>query len=199
MPEPITLAAVGTLVLTEGVKFLYAQAGEVLKRWREHKTRAQAEVPATSGAAAAETAPLPPPTNGLSALEGQLAPLVVDFGRVEPLADSMRDLWGTLGAYAQGLEDVNPANPALVTKADALRRQLEAVLGQRITFKGEPRPASGTPVVTGEAEIRVLAGEAAGLWADSIEGGEVHGRLKADEVTQSGKAAGLRVGQIRGS
>ena len=37
MPEPvtITLAVVGTVALKEGVKFLYGQAGELLKLWRE--------------------------------------------------------------------------------------------------------------------------------------------------------------------
>jgi hypothetical protein len=39
MPEPvtITLAVVGTVALKEGVKFLYGQAGELLKRWREKR------------------------------------------------------------------------------------------------------------------------------------------------------------------
>jgi hypothetical protein len=39
MPEPvtITLAVVGTAALKEGVKFLYGQAGELLKRWREKR------------------------------------------------------------------------------------------------------------------------------------------------------------------
>jgi hypothetical protein len=39
MPEPvtITLAVVGTVALKEGVKFLYGQAGELLKLWRERR------------------------------------------------------------------------------------------------------------------------------------------------------------------
>ena len=35
--DPFTLAAVGAVAITEGIKFLYGQAGEVLKRWRERK------------------------------------------------------------------------------------------------------------------------------------------------------------------
>ena len=37
MADPFTLGAVGAVVLTEGIKFLYGQAGEALKRWRERK------------------------------------------------------------------------------------------------------------------------------------------------------------------
>jgi hypothetical protein len=39
MPEPVTLtaASIGAVALTEGIKFLYGQAGELLKRWRERK------------------------------------------------------------------------------------------------------------------------------------------------------------------
>src|SRR5437879_6867359 len=37
MAEPLTLALVGSVILSEGVKFLYAQAGDALKRWRPRK------------------------------------------------------------------------------------------------------------------------------------------------------------------
>jgi len=39
MPDPVTLslAAVSSLALTEGVKFFYAQAGELLKWWRDRR------------------------------------------------------------------------------------------------------------------------------------------------------------------
>ena len=41
MSEPLTLTGVGVVVLTEGIKFLYAQAGESLKRWRERNRDAK--------------------------------------------------------------------------------------------------------------------------------------------------------------
>lgn len=37
MPEPLTLAAVGGAVLAEGIRFLYGQATEAVKRWRERR------------------------------------------------------------------------------------------------------------------------------------------------------------------
>lgn len=37
MSDPLTLTVVGTIVITEGIKFLYSQATEVLKIWRDNK------------------------------------------------------------------------------------------------------------------------------------------------------------------
>jgi hypothetical protein len=47
VPDPITLAALGAVALSEGVKFLYGQAGELLKRRREQ--RASAALPVGAG------------------------------------------------------------------------------------------------------------------------------------------------------
>jgi hypothetical protein len=94
------------------------------------------------------------------------------------------------------LKDVDASDADLTAKADALRRQLEAVFGQRITFQGERRPPSGTPIVVGIAEVNTIAGEAAGLVAVTIAGGEVRGELKSDKVEAGGKAYGLKVDRI---
>lgn len=37
MVDPLTISAIGAVAITEGIKFLYGQAGEILKRWRERK------------------------------------------------------------------------------------------------------------------------------------------------------------------
>src|SRR5215813_6724051 len=71
MPDPITLAALGTLAVTEGVKFLYGQAGELIKYWREKKKAAAAP--------AATPEPKPPEVKLPEVFEGQLvAPKVHD-------------------------------------------------------------------------------------------------------------------------
>ena len=35
--EPVTLATVGGTILVEGVKFLYAQASDLIRYWRERR------------------------------------------------------------------------------------------------------------------------------------------------------------------
>ncbi len=37
MVDPLSITAIGAVAITEGIKFLYGQAGEILKRWRERK------------------------------------------------------------------------------------------------------------------------------------------------------------------
>jgi hypothetical protein len=63
MADPFSAAALGGVVLTEGIKFLYRQAGEVLKRWRERRE---------TGGTSVEDARLRPPE---SLLEGTVEPV----------------------------------------------------------------------------------------------------------------------------
>ena len=133
--EPFTLGAIGAVVLTEGIKFLYNQAGEVLKRRREHREAAAA------GTTTEETVPInatAPPI-----FEGTLAPTAVDFDVVERLGQDLKDLRDGLADYAQEIEPVDPKNENLLKTVDALRQIMEAVYQQRLTFKGEQRAPSG--------------------------------------------------------
>ena len=55
--------------------------------------------------------------------------------------------------YVDEGEPLDATNAALLERVDLLRELMEAVLQQRISFKGEPRPASG-PVVRRSRWIR---------------------------------------------
>jgi len=76
-----------------------------------------------------------------------------------------------------------------------MRRSLEVILGQRITFKGEAREASG-PLVAGEADIDEVVGYAAAVRAKDVTGtgGELRGRLAARRVT--GQAVGVDIENV---
>jgi hypothetical protein len=101
-------------------------------------------------------------------------------------------LAGRLGNYANGLQDVDPADTETLEAADALRRLLEVIYGQRITFKGEERPPSG-PLVIGRAEVEKVIGDVAGVRARVVRG-RVEGEIKAREVT--GRASGVEADTI---
>jgi hypothetical protein len=178
MVEPFSLSAIGALAATEGIKFLYAQATEVLKRWRGRKAGKEAE--------AAE----PIPVGGANVLEGQLEPPKVNFDAVDRLHDDITTLASVLANYASGLEEPNPGDRELAEAADGLRRALEVVYGQRITFKGEPREASG-PIVVGHADVEKVAGDVTGVRVRLMKTGRIHGTLKSDEV--AGKASGVDI------
>lgn len=137
MVEPLSLTAVGALALTEGVKFLYAQAGELLKYRRERKQ-----------------APELRPTAEI--LSGSVEAARPNDERLEELEPELTAGWHALAAYAHGIDEIDPADPELRRRVDGLRRALEVVYGQRITLQGEARPPSG-PLV--ENEVRAARAE----------------------------------------
>jgi hypothetical protein len=149
MVDPLSLAALGAVALTEGVKFLYGQATELLKRRRERRDAAKKDE------AAAEALPAAP--EGL--LDGSLA-LPGDVAVSDADADKLTKLRSQLNAYADGLEPIREGDAELLKVADALRGLLEGVYGRRITFAGEPgRAPTGTPLDAAEsAGVRQQAG-----------------------------------------
>jgi hypothetical protein len=180
--EPISLAVVSALVVTEGIKFFYAQAGELLKKRRERKEKRDESQ---------AVLPVPP----ADVFEGELEQTPADFEVVEKFKDELPALWSAVGPYAQGIEVVEASNTALLETTDSLRKIIEAVHGQRMTLKGEPRPESG-PVVVGQVEIDDIAGEVTAVLARTVTSGQVSGTVKAKTVQQGGKVVGVQAGDI---
>jgi hypothetical protein len=188
MADPLTLAAVGAAVLTEGIKFLYGQAGEALKRWRERKA---AKVTVTPG----ETTEPVEVELPARAFDGRLENPRLDLEAVARLEGDLRALRAAVADYAQGIDEVDPGDRPLLETVDGLRQAMEAVYGQQITFKGEQRPPSGAMVV-GEAKVDEVLGYVAGLRAKRIVGGSATGRLEAKRVGADAEAVGLDVDTI---
>ena len=149
MVDPsLSLAALGAVALAEGVKFLYGQATELLKRRRERRDAAKKDE-------AAEALPAAP--EGL--LDGSLT-VPGDVAISDTDADQLIKLRSQLNVYADNLEPIRADDAELVKAADALRGLLEGVYGKRITFAGEPgRAPTGTPLDVAElAGVRQQAG-----------------------------------------
>lgn len=187
MTDSLSLTAIAAVVLTEGIKFLYGQAAEVLKHWREHKDYT------TKNAGSGATQPALQPAAVPPILEGQFSAPVIHFDRVGPLEADLKELLRALSDYVDGTEEADAGNHDLLVRVDALRRLLEAIYGQRITFQGEQRPPSGTPVVVGITELQQIAGYAAAVQAKQITRGEVRGELRADRVEQGARVTGVEV------
>jgi hypothetical protein len=185
MLDPITLSALGAVALTEGIKFLYSQAGEVLKRWREHR-----KAPSEAGNKTVPVTTTPPPI-----FEGKLAPLEIHLDMLEPLEEHLLKLRMSLANYADEFEPVDPSNQQLLEEIDALRQVMEAVYQQRLTFKGEQRAASG-PVVEGAIDVESVAGKAVGVEAKIISSGRVVGTGKAKQVEETGTLYGVKTDKI---
>jgi hypothetical protein len=175
--EPISLGAIGAYALTEGIKFLYTQAGELLRHWRERRDGAQQE----------RTGPqLRPPAE---IIEGNLESVPPDLERVDRLESDLREQWRSVAGYAAGVEAVDPADMALLDQVDALRQSLEVVYGQRITFKGEAREPS-RPLVKNEVlamEAEIIASRVGNV---SSGGASVENRVDATRAKISGSSVG---------
>lgn len=191
MPDPITLT-LGTVALTEGVKFLYGQAGELIKHWREHRDTASKEGAETLATASAQV------TLPTDVFEGNLTSPQIHHDALTKLAEPMIDIKAALSSYAEGDKDVDPANQELLAKVNALRDILEAVYQQRLTFKGEARPASG-PIVGGHIDVdTVKQGVVGGVVAKTVSGSaSLHGTANA-KLVEGGTVGGTVIDEIRG-
>ena len=133
--DPLSAAALGAVVLTKGIGFLYDQMGDLLRRRRDRRQ-----------SAAAEPIEVPSAKDTEQALAGQLTAGPVDEQALDQHADQLAKLWGLLAPYASGLTAVDPADQQLIEQVEAARRLLELIYRQHITFAGEQRPATGTPL-----------------------------------------------------
>jgi hypothetical protein len=194
MSEPVSIGVIlTTAALTEGVKFLYGQATELLKRWRERRDAASKE--AVSSVPATEPVAVVLPQTVFS---GQLSATQIHFAALDRLAQPMRDLRKTLGEYVDGIETVSPSDEHLITIMDALRQILEGVYQARLTFKGEQHPPSG-PLVEGLVDVNEVFGIVSGVVANVIGAGvRVRGEVKAQTVKSGGDVAGVRTEKLGG-
>lgn len=188
MPDPVSLSAVGIMALAEGVKFLYAEASAAIKLWRDKKARQVAEAPAA-------VAPFAPAAVPAAAFEGKVTPAAPDLQAVETLEESLVAARKDVADVADGIEIIDTGNAELLAKIDALRRLMEPVLSQRLTFKGEKRPPSG-PLVRGDVQLDELKAYAAGVRARTIRSGEVSGSARAKTVGDGGQLFGVDAGDI---
>ena len=191
MADPVTFsaAALGMAALTEGIKFLYGQAGDLLKHWRQRK---DAKGKDTSGAAvvAAPAVKLPE-----AVFAGQLVDPAIHVDALNVAAPQLLALRQELMPYVEGVADIATEDRALLDRVDALRNLLEAVYQQRVTFRGEQRDASG-PIVNGFIDAKRVAGEVEVLRANTIASGRVNIGGHFDTVEKGGKVTGLKVDKI---
>lgn len=171
MADPLTLSVLGSWAALEGIKFLYGQAAEVLKGWRERRP----DVPIQASEALDEAPEQRPP----------------DAEVIAEQAKTLGELAGGLAPYADGMLEIDLHDAALGERAGQVRAILEAVYGQRFTFQGEDRDPTGTRVrvvqVLGEVE-----GDVTGVEADAGAGADVGIHQSAHSVKKDGSLTGYK-------
>lgn len=168
--DPILIGAAGA-ALTQGVTFLYEQASEILRAWRERRRNAAA-----------------PPPEILEPPEG------VTVGSADPFPDAPdRSVEDQLQELRELLEPVRagsvPADSdAAKQAAAALREVLESVLRAPITFAGEaPRSPQLTDV---EVVVQDVAGRVTGI-RGQLQAEETRVRVRAGKVEAGGEVMAI--------
>jgi hypothetical protein len=183
-PVSLTIAGVAGIALTEGVKFLYAEAGDLLKRWLDSKQK-----PGTDRELQVDIR-LP------DAFDGQLRRATVAPATFTKNESVLADAHQRLSLYASGIKPIDPSDSELLKSVSELRNVLERILGQTLTLKGEQRPRSGTPVVRGTLAAGTVSGEAAGVRAKSARSGLIEGTAEVERVTEGGRVAAVDIDEI---
>ncbi len=187
MVEPVSAAVLAGVALTEGIKFLYDQAGEILSQRAERK-RAEKAGQQNPVAALDVTTP--------SIVQGHLAPLTIDDNAADRLAGELIELRRRLDVYAAGYEDPPAGDRGVLASTFALRDAIEDIVGQRITFVGESRDPTGTPVATGRIDAKDIRGKATAVDISEMTEGRAQGEVTADRIEAGAEVAATRVKKL---
>ena len=172
--DPLSTLAVAAI--TEGVKFLYGQAGEFLSAWRKRRQDKNAPPPRALGAPAGVTVARPRPL-------------------ADPPSEQTVELLEELQQLVEPIQSgkIDATTPAARATIEQLRDVIEAVLQTPVRLAGErPRPfkVSDINVVTQQ-----VAGRVTGLRADLAKlpgGSEIYGvHVQTDNVEAGGEAIGV--------
>jgi len=180
--DPLSIGTLGGEALRLGIQFLYAQAGELLKRRRE---RGEEE-------GLTETVQITEAER--EALEDRPEALTVHFDSLDGLEGEIRELWSALSVYAAGIEPIEPSDRRLLEVAGALRLALERVYERPLTFQGEQRQEGAT--VEAYASVDELAGELENVRARNLVGGRIRSVTNVRSVKQGGIVRGVVLGDV---
>jgi hypothetical protein len=190
MGEPFSLAAIGAVALTEGIKFLYGQTGDLIKRWQERRTR---KVAGNAESDRTQVDLTTPPAMGATTIRAD-----ADFDAVEAHAEELLRLRSGFANVADGLAEIDPNDADALARVGKMRDLLEEILGVSLTFTGEQRPATGEPVVRTDLTIGNVFGKATGADIDEMRSGTVETRAAVGDVAAGGEVTGTRIGQLGG-
>ena len=190
MAEPFSLAAIGAAGITEGIKFLYGQTGDLIKRWQERRAR---KVAGNAESDRTQVDLTMPPAMGAITIRAE-----VDFDVVEADAEELLWLRSGFANVADGLAEVDPNDADALARVGRMRELLEQILGVSLTFTGEQRPATGEPVVRTDLTIGNVFGKVTDADIDDVRSGIVETRAAVGDVAAGGEVTGTRIGQLGG-
>jgi hypothetical protein len=170
--DALTLAGLSATALTEGIRFLYGQADELLKRRQERAGERQER---------SETPPVVAQPRELTAPDPDL---------VEQFRSDLEFFRTYLQPYVTNPEQARlaqgGAEPQLLEAVEALRGILGSVYQMPVVFSGE----RGEATVHGSVDVEVVAGYAAAIRAKAASG-RIQGHVRASRVEAGGEVVGV--------
>jgi hypothetical protein len=184
------LATLGTTALSEGVRFLFDQARALLDRRRADRE----ENPAATDESDGGVVQLPP-----GAFVGTLDTRRLDEAALAESVTALRQLRTALFPFVDDEGSLQPGDAELLQRVDQLRRVLEAVYGQRITFVTEAgeRPVSGTVIDT-TIDIDEINAEVIGVSLGQVSGGRFTTEIRGRNVGPGGRVVGFQADSVGG-
>jgi hypothetical protein len=185
MADPLTLSALTGAALTEGIRFLYNQAAELIKAARERRGEAK-------DAERVEVERVPS-----EVLVGPL-PDTVDARMLSQTHLRLARLLNDLTPYATGGAEIVRGDLQLLDVAHQLHALLETVYGQPITLTGEQREPIGAQVNVQQL-LGEIEGEASALRVGAVgRGARVDIDQSATTVRPGGSVVGAQIDRIGG-
>jgi hypothetical protein len=170
MSDPLSMANLSATALTEGIKFLYEQAGELLKRRRDRAGAGATETPSI----VAQPATLP----------------TADPELVRQYRHDLRRLRSDLEDYVSGRSPVAASDNHLVDRTEALRRVVENIYGVPVFFAGESDQA---PKIRSSIDAGPVEGTIIGVQAEQAEG-TIKSDITVDTVHKDAEVYGVVIG-----
>ncbi|MER7728901.1 MULTISPECIES: hypothetical protein [unclassified Streptomyces] len=179
MSDAFTFPVLAVSALTQAFGFLYGRAGAVLDR---RATRRE-------GTAAGELDAVPAVVVGIP------GPPAFDAAALTPeRVQRIESLLEVLGVYDDHRDLIRADDERLRRSLGGLRAVLEEVEGQRLTFTGENRPASGVRI---EQVLDDVHGRAAALKVRRVAASaDVSVRQRAGTVHEGAEIVGAEIDEI---
>ena len=135
MSEALTWGIAAGIAAQEGIKFLYGQMADLIKRSREHKARLGSE---SSPTADCDVLVASPPPSAFVQAPSELRLPVASIADSEQVLDK---LLGQVDAFIVASKAGQCPDEQSWQAVRDLRALVESISGQRLTFIGEPKEA----------------------------------------------------------
>ena len=183
-PTTISLVSVGSVAISEGIKFFYVQAAELLKRYRDRKKGG--DVHSVDSVAV----DVEPPVE----FDAKRFTAVVPMAAIETNRAALEGLLKELSGFAMGYADLDMSDERVLRHVVTLRETLESLYAHPLRFVNETRPEAPTvsvAVVAGDVD-----GQFTGLEAGDVGSGTVQMQAKLGSIGENGSATAVKLGNI---